>query len=132
MLITAAPRRTARAIAREESEQRICWPFGSGTLSARAPGQTPSIPTPLAGAAATVAVAVPWKSASCVPPSVAMFEPAISGWLVSTIVSTSAISGLAGVTAGATAGPTTKSRQAACAASGSGAWAGRAIRFGSA
>ena len=92
----------------------------------------PSIPTPLAGAAATVAVAVPWKSASGLPPSVVMFDPAISGWVASRIVSTSAISGLVGATGGATAPPTTKSRQPACADSGSGAWAGRAIRFGSA
>ena len=132
MLITAAPARTARAIARAESEQRICCPFGSGTLSARAPGQMPSIPTPLAGAAATVAVAVPWKSASGPPPSVVMFDPAISGWVASRTVSTSAISGLVGATGGATAPPTTKSRQPACADSGSGAWVGRAIRFGSA
>ena len=40
----------------------IRWPSGSGTLSARASGQMPSMPTPLAGAAATVLVAVPWKS----------------------------------------------------------------------
>ena len=82
-------------------------------MSARAPGQMPSMPTPLAGAAATVAVAVPWKSRSAVPPSVVMFEPAISGWLTSICVSTTPISGLSGPTAGGTASPTTKSRQRA-------------------
>src|ERR671922_74418 len=55
MLITAAPRSIA---------VRICWAdvehgisSGSGTLSARAPGQTPTMPMPLTGAAATEAVA---------------------------------------------------------------------------
>ena len=73
----------------------------------------PSIPTPLAGAAATVAVAVPWKSASGVPPSVAMFEPAISGWLdVDRSCRRARSAGWSAPPAAATAGPTTKSRQA--------------------
>ena len=62
MLITSAPALIAREIARAESAQVIRSPSGSGTLSARAPGQMPRKPTPLAGAAATVVVAVPWKS----------------------------------------------------------------------
>ena len=45
---------TRAAIARAESAHVIRCPSGSGTLSARAPGQMPSMPTPLAGAAATV------------------------------------------------------------------------------
>ena len=56
----------------------IAWPLGSGRLSARAPGQMPRMPTPLAGAAATVETAVPWKSVTAGPPAVAMFEPASS------------------------------------------------------
>ena len=42
-----------------EAEHGIASPLGSGTFSALAPGQTPRIPTWLAGAAATDAVAVP-------------------------------------------------------------------------
>ena len=59
MLITAAPRLDRRRrSASADAAQVISG--GSGTLSARAPGQTPAMPTPLAGAAATEAVAVPW------------------------------------------------------------------------
>jgi hypothetical protein len=92
------------------------------------------MPTPFAGADATVAVAVPWKSRSAGPPSVVIPEPAISGWAASIIVSTTAISGLSGPAGGATASPTTAARQLepGCAESGSGACRRRAIRFGSA
>ena len=63
-----------------------------------------------------------------------MFEPAISGWLTSIMVSTTAISGLAGLTGGGTAPCTTKSRHLAKGESGSGAgaWVRRPSRFGSA
>ena len=60
MLITAAPLSIAFAI--PFAEPRHVISSGSGTLSARASGQTPTIPTPLTGAAATEAVAVPWSS----------------------------------------------------------------------
>src|SRR5215207_11779130 len=99
MLITAAPALTAVAMPRADSEQGI-WRVGTGTLSVRAPGQTPRKPTWLAGAAATVVVAVPYKSAGGSAPALVMPEPAISGWPRSICVSTTAISGLAGVTAG--------------------------------
>ena len=124
MLITAAPARRAALIWRAESEQRIS--AGRATLSARAPGKTPRLPTPLAAAAATAAVAVPWKSVSDWPPVVVMLPVANSGWVMSSWESTSAISGLDGVTAGgASAGSTTRSRQgeAADSGSGAGAWA---------
>jgi hypothetical protein len=119
---------------RAESAHVIRWPSGSGRLSVRAPGQTPSMPTPFAAAAATVVVAVPWKSPSAGPPTVVMLEPAISGWLTSIIVSTTPISGLSGPTGGATAVPTTEARQpdAGLAESGSGAWVRWPMRFGSA
>ena len=58
MLMTAAPALIAAAIWSADEAQVISG--GSGTLSARAPGQTPAMPTPLVGAAATEAVAVPW------------------------------------------------------------------------
>jgi hypothetical protein len=119
MLITSAPALIAREIARAESEHVIRSPSGSGTLSARAPGQTPRKPTPLAGAAATVVVAVPWKSRSSPPGAALMPEPAISGCVSSIRVSMTASSGLLGVARGATASPTTKSRQVANGESGS-------------
>ena len=63
MLITAAPAATACAIASPEASQVISpsvpGTVSSGTLSARAPGQTPRMPMPFCGAAATDAVAVP-------------------------------------------------------------------------
>ena len=97
---------------------------GSATFSARAPGKTPRLPTPLAAAAATAAVAVPWKSVSDWPPVVATLPDANSGWVMSSWESTSAISGLDGVTAGgASAGSTTRSRQGEAGESGSGAGA---------
>ena len=116
---------------RAESEQRMT--VGSGTLRARAPGQTPSVPTPLAGAAATSAVAVPWRSVSGWPASDVMFGPR-SGWAGSSWESTSAISGLWGPTGGGTWPPTTWSRHQASGESGSsaGACARRLSRSGSA
>ena len=71
MLITAAPARRAASIWRAESQPEVR--DGSATFSARAPGQTPRLPTPLAAAAATAAVGVPWKSVSGWPPVVATF-----------------------------------------------------------
>ncbi len=131
MLITAAPAASDAAMPRAESEQRIT--AGSGTLRARAPGQTPSVPTPLAGAAATSAVAVPWRSVSGWPESDVMFGPR-SGWAGSSWESTSAISGLWGPTGGGTWPPTTWSRHQASGESGSsaGACARRLSRSGSA
>jgi hypothetical protein len=135
MLIAAAPALTAAAMPRAESAQVMFSPSRSGTLSVRAPGQMPSVPPPLAGAEATVEVAVPWKLLSAAPPAVVMFEPTSSGWLTSTSVSMTAISGLAaGSTGGATAPATTESRHWAEGESGSGAgaWAACESRLGSA
>ena len=94
MLITAAPLWIAVWIWLAEREQVIA--SGSGTLSARAPGHTPTIPTPLTGAAATEAVAVPCELVTANCGSVAVLPPANSGWLLSSWASTSAISGLVG------------------------------------
>ena len=131
MLITAAPARTAAAMLRAESEHRMV--NGSARLSARAFGQMPRLPMPFAGAAATAAVAVPWKSLSAWPPLVAMFEPWNSGCDTSSWESTSAIRGLVGVTAGGTwPASTTRSRQFERGESGSGACARELRRSGSA
>ena len=111
MLMTAAPCAIARLIPVTESAQRIS--SGSGTLSARMPGQTPVMPTSFFGAAATAAVSVPWAEATGSPPSVATLPPANSGWAASSWESTSASSGLAGVTGGGTsAGSTIAARHA--------------------
>src|SRR4051794_30932314 len=106
MLITPAPAAIARAIAWPDAEQvklslSDAPAVDSGTLSARAPGQTPRMPTPLAGAAATEAVAVPCRLVTGWPPSDVKFGSFVhSGCVVSAAASTSAISGLAGVTGG--------------------------------
>ncbi len=85
---------------------------GSGTLSARAPGQTPAMPTPLVGAAATEAVAVPWAIVTGYFGSVVVLPPTNSGCVASSWASTSAISGLVGVTGGiGSAGSATAERQ---------------------
>ena len=119
MLMTAAPCSIARAIPVTEFAQRIS--FGSETLTARMPGQTPRMPTSFFGAAATAAVSVPWALWSGKPPSVERLPPANSGWLTSAVESTSASSGLCGVTGGGTRlGSTIAARQAARASSGSG------------
>src|SRR3954470_11085154 len=105
MLITAAPAAIAWAIALPEaaqlklsSEPGEVW---SATLSARAPGQTPRIPIPLAGAAATAAVAVPCRLFTGRPGIEAKFGSPVHSWcVVSAAASTSAISGLAAVTGG--------------------------------
>jgi hypothetical protein len=112
MLITAAPLRIAARTARAEAEQvRASAP--TGTLRARAPGQTPRIPTSFLGAAATAAVAVPCRLSSGRPPSVETLPPTNSGCVSSRRVSISAISGLAGVTiGGARLGPAIAARQA--------------------
>src|ERR1700754_1302834 len=105
MLITEAPLATASAIASPEAEQVISPSVPgavlSGTLSARAPGQTPRMPIPFCGAAATDIVAVPCELVTGVPGIVAMFGSLVhSGWVTSAAASTSAISGLCGVTGG--------------------------------
>ncbi len=133
MLITAAPCSIAVAIWFVERRQVIS--SGSGTLSARAPGQTPRIPMPLAGAAAIDAVAVPCESVTGNRGSVVVLPPCHSACAGSSWTSTSAISGLAaGSTAGGTSdGSATTSRQLSGAAdSGSGGTArcGSASVFG--
>src|SRR3954453_12050489 len=105
MLKIEAPLLTAVAIASPEASQVICpsvpGDVFSGTLSARAPGQTPRIPIPFWGAAATDIVAVPWELSTGVPGMVETFgSPVHSGWLRSAAASTSAISGLCGPTGG--------------------------------
>ena len=120
MLMTAAPCSIAREMPATESSQRIS--SGSGTLSARMPGQTPRMPTSFFGAAATDAVSVPWAERTGRPPSVETLPPANSGWVWSSWESTSASSGLCGVTGGGIRrGSTIAARQAARASSGSGA-----------
>ena len=133
MLMTAAPCSIARAMPATESAQRIS--SGSATLSARMPGQTPRMPTSFFGAEATAAVSVPWADRSGRPPRVERLPPANSGWLGSAWESTSASSGLCGVTGGGTRlGSTITPRQPAMASSGSGAGPciRRASRLGSA
>ena len=100
MLITAAPCSIARAMPVTELAQRIS--FGSETLSARMPGQTPRMPRSFLGAAATAAVSVPCALSIGKPPSVERLPPANSGWLTSAVESTSASSGLVAVTGGGT------------------------------
>jgi hypothetical protein len=132
MLITAAPSSIARKICRAERSQPIG--AASGTFSARAPGQTPRMPWPLAGAAATAAVAVPCNSVSGTPPSVRVLPPANSGWVSSRRASMSAISGLLAVTGGgASAGLATAARQSfggAESGSSATAWRGSASVLG--
>src|SRR5918998_3085758 len=105
MLITAAPLATAAAIALPEAEHVISrlgpGTVASGTLSARARGHTPTIPIPFCGAAATDCVAVPWEFVTGVPAIVVAHGlPVHSGCVTSEAASTSAISGLSGVTGG--------------------------------
>src|SRR4051812_50071317 len=105
MLITAAPASTALPIASADASQLISpsvpGTVRSGTLSARAPGQTPRMPSPFAGAAATDAVAAPCRIVTGVPGSVVKLRsPVHSGRVVSAAASTSGVSGLWGVTRG--------------------------------
>src|SRR3954465_8071551 len=105
MLMTLAPLSTALAIASPEASQLISPSVPgtvlSGTLSVRAPGHTPRMPIPFWGALATEAVAVPCGLVTAVPGIVAKFgSPVHSGCVVSAAASTSAISGLWGVTGG--------------------------------
>src|SRR6188472_1008735 len=102
----------AVAIALAESAQVMY--AGRDTLSIRAPGQTPRTPIPLAGAAATAAVAVPWKSVSgWVLVELKLGSPVHSGCVMSACSSTTAMSGLEGVTAGGSiAGFATSARHA--------------------
>src|SRR3954453_5054620 len=117
MLMTAAPVLTAASIASPDASQviRPSLPgtVSSGTLTARAPGQTPRMPIPLRGAAATDAVAVPWELVTALPGVVVNHgSPVHSAWLGSAAASTSAISGLWAVTGGgASAGSATLARQ---------------------
>src|SRR3712207_508108 len=102
MLIVAAPASIAAAIWRAAIEQGTPSD-GSGTLSARIPGQTPRMPTSFLGAAATAAVAVPCELPPGKPGSPLTPEPtANSGWERSTAESTRASTGLVGVTGGGT------------------------------
>ena len=104
MLITAAPAWMALPIASPEEAQvippSVPGATGSGTLSARALGHTPRMPTPFSGAAATAAVAVPCELVTGTPGIVLKFPPAHSGCVASAAASTSAISGLVGATGG--------------------------------
>src|SRR4051794_39942097 len=106
MLMTDAPAWIASPIASPEAAQlKLSDPLDvwSATFSARAPGQTPRMPTPLAGAAATEAVAVPWRFVTGRAGVVAKFwSPVHSLCVASAAASTSAISGLVGVTGGGT------------------------------
>src|SRR3954449_1536491 len=122
MLITDAPFWTALAIASPDASQVISpsvpGTVASGTLSARAPGQTPRMPIPFSGAAATDIVAVPCAAVTGVPGTVATFgSPVHSGCVMSAAASTSAISGLWAVTGGGdSAGSATVRRQSLGAA----------------
>src|SRR4051812_4914527 len=117
MLMTLAPDSTALAIASPDASQLISpsvpGTVFSGTLSVRAPGQTPRMPIPFWGAAATDAVAVPWGLVTGVPGIVVKFgSPVHSGCVMSAAASTSAISGLWGVTGGGSwSGAATWARQ---------------------
>src|SRR3954467_4585823 len=117
MLITDAPFWTALAIASPDASQVISpsvpGTVASGTLSARAPGQRPRMPIPFCGAAATDIIAVPCESVTGVPGSVATLgSPVHSGCVMSAAASTSAISGLWGVTGGGVSeGSATVARQ---------------------
>src|SRR3954452_8323441 len=137
MLITAAPAVIASAIALPEAAQlKLSDPplVCSATVRARAPGHTPRMPMPLAGAAATEAVAVPCRFVTGRPGAVAMFGSRVhSLWVTSAAASTSAISGLEAVTAGGTSdGAATVARQAIGGTdSGSSAtWKGFSLTFG--
>src|SRR5262245_5503563 len=110
MLITAAPFWIAFSIWLADAEQ-VIW-SGSGTLSARAFGQTPTMPTPFCGAAATDAVAVPCEFVTGNCGIVFVLLVANSGCVLSSCASTSAISGLVEVTGGGvSAGSATIARQ---------------------
>ena len=110
MLMTAAPRLIASPIWDADRPQLIS--SGSGTLSARAPGQMPTVPTPLTGAAATDMVAVPCVLVTGYCSIASTLPPTHSACVLSSWASTSAISGLFASTAGGdSAGSTTQSRQ---------------------
>src|SRR6478736_1380528 len=104
MLITAAPVLTASSMPSPEAAQvispSVLGTVSSGTLSARALGHTPRMPTPFSGAAATAAVAVPCELVTGTPGMVLKFPPAHSGCVASAAASTNAIRGLVGTTAG--------------------------------
>src|SRR3954470_15062962 len=102
MLIEAAPALIAAVICSTRS-LHLSFP-DTGRLSARAPGQRPTIPVPLTGAAATEAVAVPWAIVTGSFAIVVVLLPTNSGCVWSSWVSTSAISGLVGVTGNGSTG----------------------------
>src|SRR3954466_294302 len=98
MLMTAAPWLMASAMPSAEDWQVMI--FGSGTLSARAPGHTPTMPRWLTGAAATDAVAVPCSLVIGQRLIVVMLLPWNSGCVWLSWASTRAIRGLEGVRTG--------------------------------
>ena len=76
MLSTFTPSSTAREMPRAESLQDTLSP-GSGTLTARMPGQTPTMPWPFCGAAATAVVAVPCRLETNSPATPRTLPPAV-------------------------------------------------------
>src|SRR5215213_3120320 len=110
MLITAARFSIAFSIRSADREHVIL--SGSGRFSARAFGHTPTMPRPFTGAAATEAVAVPCEIVTGNCGTVFVLLLTSSGWVLSSCASTSAISGLVGVTGGGvSAGSATSARQ---------------------
>src|SRR2546423_2198767 len=119
MLMTWAFALMAVRIPCTESAQVISP--GSATLSARIPGQMPRMPVWLEGAAATAAVAVPCSLTTGWLPTVETLPPRNSGCVAASWESTSASSGLVGVTGGgARPCSTTWSRHGVCEDIGSG------------
>src|SRR3954462_1587529 len=118
MLITDAPAAIALAIAAPDAAQLVSPSVPavvrSGPFRASAPGHTPRMPMPLAGAAATAAVAVPCRLSTGVPGIVVKFgSPVHSGCVTSAAASTRAMSGLCGDTTGGVGdGSATCARQA--------------------
>ena len=100
MLITAAPALIADAMPRAESAQVICSPLGSGTLSVAGAGpdaeHADAVGRRGGDRRGRGAVEVRERGAA----ERVMFEPAISGWVTSSCVSTTPISGLSGATGG--------------------------------
>src|SRR4051794_2184940 len=88
MLTTVAPALRTLPMPATESAQ-VIW-LGIGELTANMPGQMPMMPVPLAGAAATAAVAVPWPISVSTGSALSAlrFPPAHSGWLKSGIGAT--------------------------------------------
>src|SRR3954454_5450742 len=110
----ASMRWIASAMPAADCAQLMPVGLAARTLSARAPGQTPRMPMPFCGAAATAAVAVPCTSNGAIAPVVENRVSWVhSGCVGSACVSTRAISGLLRVTGGGLMlGDTTTDRQA--------------------